>query len=56
MEYVSPTLLRAWIPRQFWRKHQLRYQLVVETASGERFTRRVDHVADDEQASCVSEP
>jgi hypothetical protein len=41
MEYVSPTTLRAWIPRQFWRKHQLSYQLVVETTSGERLTRRI---------------
>jgi hypothetical protein len=47
MEYVSPTTLRAWIPRQFWRKHQLSYQLVVETTSGERFTRRVKPPADD---------
>ena len=48
MEYISPSLLRAWIPRQFWRKHQLRYQIVVETASGERFTHRVDRVAEND--------
>jgi len=41
-EYVSPTELRAWIPRNIWRQHQITYRLVVETTSGERYSSRVD--------------
>jgi hypothetical protein len=41
MEYVSPHLMRAWIPRQLWRKHQLRYRLVIETKSGHRHFREI---------------
>ncbi len=47
-EYVSPTMLRAWLPRQLFRKHQLSYRLVVETTNGHRYTRQVDD-KDDEQ-------
>jgi hypothetical protein len=46
-EYVSPTMLRAWIPRKLWRKHQITYRLVVETISGERYSQRVDATSDD---------
>jgi hypothetical protein len=46
-EYVSPTMLRAWIPRKLWRKHQITYRLVVETISGERYSQRVDATRDD---------
>jgi hypothetical protein len=41
-EYVSPTLLRAWLPREKWRKHQVTYRLVVEMNSGERYTQQVE--------------
>jgi hypothetical protein len=41
-EYVSPTMLRAWLPRQFWRKHAVCYRLVVETKEGKLYTRQVD--------------
>jgi hypothetical protein len=41
-EYVSPHLMRAWIPRQRWRKHHVVYRLVVETVSGKRSSRQVD--------------
>jgi hypothetical protein len=41
-EYISPTMLRAWLPRQFWRKHAVCYRLVVETKEGKRYTRQVD--------------
>ena len=41
-EYVSPTMLRAWLPRQFWRKHAVCYRLVVETEEGKLYTRQVD--------------
>lgn len=41
-EYISPTMLRAWLPRQFWRKHAVCYRLVVETNDGKLYTRQVD--------------
>jgi hypothetical protein len=41
-EYISPTMLRAWLPRQFWRKHAVCYRLIVETKEGKRYTRQVD--------------
>lgn len=40
-EYVSSSELRAWIPRQYWRKHKIAYRLVVETTSGLRYTRQI---------------
>ncbi|MGO9086081.1 MAG: hypothetical protein ACLP6G_11220 [Terriglobales bacterium] len=46
-EYVSPTTLRAWLPRQSWRKHALTYRLVVETTTGQRYTRQVDEKGDE---------
>jgi hypothetical protein len=51
-EYLSPRLLRAWIPRQLWRKHQISYRLVVETSSGQRYAQQVDDNGDDEWAAC----
>jgi hypothetical protein len=47
-EYISPHLLRAWIPRQLWRKHQITYRLVVETKSGQRYVQSVDDTGDEE--------
>lgn len=41
-EYLSPTMLRAWLPRQFWRKHAVYYRLVVETTNGKRYTRQIE--------------
>ena len=47
-EYLSATLLRAWIPRQLWRNHQLSYRLVVEAKSGKRYVQQVDDTGDNE--------
>lgn len=47
-EYVSATMLRAWIPRQFWRKHQVSYRLVVQTRSGQRYVQQVDDTEDND--------
>lgn len=33
-EFISDTKLRAWLPREFWRKHQLSYRLILKTAAG----------------------
>ena len=33
-QYVSPHHLRAWLPRELWRKHLLSFRLVVETPAG----------------------
>jgi len=33
-EFISDTKLRAWLPREFWRKHQLSYRLLLKTAAG----------------------
>lgn len=41
-KFVSPTMLRAWLPRQFWRKHAVYYRLVVETIDGKRYIRQVE--------------
>lgn len=41
-QFVSPTTMYAWLPRQLWRKHALSYRLVVETTAGHRYARRVD--------------
>jgi hypothetical protein len=46
-EYISPTLLRAWLPRQFWRKHAVCYRLVIETKEGEVYTRQMDEKGED---------
>jgi len=46
-EYISPTMLRAWLPRQFWRKHAVSYRLVVETKEGKLYTRQVDEKDED---------
>lgn len=41
-EYVSPSTLHAWIPREHWRKHQVVYRLVVLTHSGLRYSPEVE--------------
>jgi len=41
-EFVSPTTLYAWIPREYWRKHHIVYRLTIETPSGRRYTSRVE--------------
>jgi len=46
-EYVSPTMLRAWLPRQFWRKHAICYRLVVVTTDGKWYTRQVEQKDDE---------
>jgi hypothetical protein len=46
-QYISPTMLRAWLPRQFWRKHAVCYRLVVETKEGKRYTSQVDEKDED---------
>jgi len=46
-EYLSPTLIRAWLPRQLFRKHQISYRLVVETKTGQRYSRQVDDKGDE---------
>jgi hypothetical protein len=33
-QYVSSHHLRAWLPRELWRKHLLSFRLVVETSTG----------------------
>jgi hypothetical protein len=33
-EFVSETKLRAWLPRELWRKHRLSYRLLLQTAAG----------------------
>lgn len=33
-EFISDTRLRAWLPRELWRKHQLSYRLLLQTAAG----------------------
>ena len=46
-EFISETKLRAWLPREFWRKHQLSYRLLLKTAAGVCAT----EVFDDEQST-----
>lgn len=41
-QYVSPTMMQAWLPRQFWRKHAVYYRLVVVTTDGKRYIREVE--------------
>lgn len=33
-EYVSSHRLRAWLPRDSWRKHRLSFRLIVQTSAG----------------------
>jgi hypothetical protein len=33
-QYISPHHLRAWLPRESWRKHRLSFRLLVQTAAG----------------------
>lgn len=40
-EYVSPSTLHAWIPREHWRKHQVVYRLVVLTPNGLRYSQEI---------------
>jgi hypothetical protein len=47
-EYVSPTTLHAWIPRQYWRKHKVMFRLVVETGDGKQYTSQ-DGLKEDEE-------
>jgi hypothetical protein len=47
-EYASASILRAWIPRQLWRRHQVSYRLVVETKSGRRYVHQVHDNGDNE--------
>jgi hypothetical protein len=47
-EYVSPTMLRAWLPRQYFRKHQVAYRIVIESNSGQRYSRQVDDNGDEQ--------
>jgi hypothetical protein len=47
MKYVSPTTLRAWLPRQYWRRHHIVYRLVVETTAGRQYSREMES-SDDE--------
>ena len=46
-EYVSSSTLRAWIPREHWRKHHVVYRLVVETDKGRRHSREVESKDDE---------
>jgi hypothetical protein len=46
-EYVSLTTLRAWIPRQYWRKHRLVYKFIVETMAGNQYTTGTESKDDD---------
>ena len=43
-EFISETKLRAWLPREFWRKHQLSYRLLLKTAAGVCATEVFDDV------------
>ena len=33
-QYISPHRLRAWLPRDSWRKHRLSFRLIVQTSAG----------------------
>jgi hypothetical protein len=33
-KFISDSKLRAWLPREFWRKHQLSYRILLKTAAG----------------------
>lgn len=41
-EFVSPTSVRAWLPRQLWRQHRIVYRLVTETAAGQQHSDEVE--------------
>lgn len=41
-EFVSPTTLHAWIPREYWRRHHIVYRLTIETPSGRRYMSKVE--------------
>lgn len=41
-EYVSPSTLHAWIPREHWRKHHAVYRLAVQTRNGVGYSREVE--------------
>jgi hypothetical protein len=41
-EFISPTTLHAWLPREYWRKHHIVYRLTIETYSGRRYTTKAD--------------
>ena len=43
-EFISETKLRAWLPREFWRIHQLSYRLLLRTAAGVCATEVFDEV------------
>jgi len=43
-EFISETKLRAWLPREFWRIHQLSYRLLLKTAAGVCATEVFDEV------------
>jgi hypothetical protein len=43
-EFITETKLRAWLPREFWRKHQLSYRLLLKTAAGVCATEVFDEV------------
>jgi hypothetical protein len=43
-EFISETKLRTWLPREFWRIHQLSYRLLLKTASGVCATEVFDEV------------
>jgi hypothetical protein len=33
-QYVSSHHLRAWLPRELWRKHRVSFRLIVQTSAG----------------------
>jgi hypothetical protein len=41
-EFVSPSVLHAWIPREHWRRHHVVYRLVVLTDGGLRYSRETE--------------
>ena len=43
-EFISETKLQAWLPREFWRIHQLSYRLLLRTAAGVCATEVFDEV------------
>ena len=45
-QYLSPTTLRAWLPRKYWRKHHIVCRLVVETTAGRSYSQQVEPEVD----------
>jgi hypothetical protein len=45
-EFVSPTTLHAWIPREYWRRHHIVYRLTIETTSGRQYMSKVEPKGD----------